>query len=64
MNPAEAINLALAIANGLGKAFEEVWAIFRAQRPELKDEDIPNAAAAYARAREIALAPLAPPEKP
>ena len=55
MGVGEAINLAIALASGLGKAFEDVWAIFREQRPELRDEDIPNVEAAYSRARDIAL---------
>lgn len=55
MDTASAIGLAVALAEGLGKAFGEVWAIFREQRPELRDEDIPDVAAAYARARDLAL---------
>jgi hypothetical protein len=64
MGTLEAINLALALANGLGKAFGDIWAIFREQRPELVDEDIPDAAAAYVRARDLALGAADPKASP
>lgn len=51
------IALAGALAEGLGKAFSEVWKICQEQRPELRDVDIDSVAADYTRARDAATKP-------